>query len=139
MSFIRVRLYDLFAQETRDILVTVEAPATSNSGYQNLLFVDTKYKDAVTRKVTGGSTVSIGCDRVSAPVVVEPAERVEVTKVYILTSQVGTNHLPSCSVAFINCLSYTAAVVLALGLLFQNSTKRRQLCSQVPYLENTRS
>lgn len=69
--------------------MTVEAPETSNPGFQNLLYVDTTYKDAVTRTVTGQDTVYVGIDREVQPVVVVPAERVEVVKIFFITSKVS--------------------------------------------------
>ncbi|GMH45737.1 hypothetical protein BSKO_13700 [Bryopsis sp. KO-2023] len=85
---VEVYLSDLFAQETRDILIKMDAPGTSQSGFQELLTVDTTYKDAVSRQVTGEDRVSVGIERTLEPVVVQPAERVEVTKIYFLTSEV---------------------------------------------------
>lgn len=69
--------------------MTLEAPATSNTGFQNMLYVDTTYKDAVTRQVTGQDTVYVGINREPQPVVVVPAERVEVVKIFYITSKVS--------------------------------------------------
>ncbi|GMH39703.1 hypothetical protein BSKO_07601 [Bryopsis sp. KO-2023] len=78
----KIKFADLFADETRDILVDMSVPAGSATSNQNVLRVDVKYRDPKTGAIVQRPPITVGINRNATPqsASAAPNEKVEVTR-----------------------------------------------------------